>query len=332
MAERRGARFSENAGVMSMAIDIETLFTNINGTAPNPKSLAKIKEAGLQLRLEDHDAFWLILIAFEGQQSEVAKAMSATTDLAFMATKAAVETNEGAAAIRKIMEEGAPSLAKTIQEVALNVSDELTGAIGDAAGKGATAIVTGMQNAAADARSVVSIDVIKAGRQATAEIKTAAAAAISALGEARNELQNEAKLVGTRTLLNWTDAVDIAVEKQMLRKSETEIILQRQRTFQTIIITLLVTLAGFIGTGMIANRMGYRTGYAEGEQANFDASARAAWGNSKEGQIAYLLAQAENIENLATCARPGWKVEQRGTQRVCIPREAEKTLYGWGIP
>jgi hypothetical protein len=332
MAKGHGSRLSENARVTSMSINIKDLYKDINGSAPDRKSVEKIKQAALQLKLEDHDAFWLVLIVFEGQQAEVAKAMTVAANLADVVSKAAVETTEGAAAIRKTLIEGAPWLAKSVQDAALNVSNELTGAIGDAAGKGATAIVTATESAAADAGYGVACGLEKAGRQAAEQVRGAASAAIYALGEARDELRNEAKLVGTRTLLNWTDAVDIAIEKQMVRKSETEMVLQRQRTFQTIIISLLVTLAGFIGTGMIANRMGYRTGYAEGEQANFDASARAAWGNSKEGQIAYLLAQAENIENLATCARPGWKVEQRGTQRVCLPREAEKTLYGWGIP
>lgn len=315
-----------------MAIDIETLFTNINGTAPNPKSLAKIKEAGLQLQLEDHDAFWLILIAFEGQQSEVAKAMSATSNLADTIKTAAAGASTTAAAIRKILNEGAPSLAKAVQDATLGVSGELKGAIGDAVEHGAKLIQNKTEIAAFTFQNVITADLETATHQFADKINSAANEAVNELNRAKACLANEAAFAGSRTVAKWVYAVDAAVSKQIAQKVSRDEAVQVQRTILAKLAAAMIFAGGFIGVWSIANSAGYKTGYAEGEKSNFDAKERAAWGNSREGQIAYFFARTGNLEMLAACDKPGWTVEQKDTKRVCYPKESAFGLYGWFIP
>jgi hypothetical protein len=113
---------SKNARVTSMSVKIESVFKEINGTAPDQKSIDKIMRAGRLLKLLDHDAFWLVLIAFEGQQAEVAKAMARAANLADITKTAAANTSAAAGAIRKILIEGAPWLGKAVQDAVQSAS------------------------------------------------------------------------------------------------------------------------------------------------------------------------------------------------------------------
>jgi hypothetical protein len=87
---------------------------------------------------------------------------------------------------------------------------------------------------------------------------------------------------------------------------------------------------GCISTiGWWAHSKGQRAGYAVGYEAARDryenAAAMASWANTPEGQLAYELAKAGSLRELATCSGHGW-VERDG---VCYP--SSKT-HGWRLP
>jgi len=87
---------------------------------------------------------------------------------------------------------------------------------------------------------------------------------------------------------------------------------------------------GCISTiGWWAHGKGQREGYAVGYEAARDryenAAATASWANTPEGQLAYGLAKAGSLRELATCSGHGW-VQRDG---VCYP--GSKT-HGWRLP
>ncbi len=87
---------------------------------------------------------------------------------------------------------------------------------------------------------------------------------------------------------------------------------------------------GCIATiGWWAHGKGQREGYAVGFEAARDkyenAAAMASWANTPEGQLAYGLAKAGSLREIATCSGHGW-VEREG---VCYP--GSKT-HGWRLP
>lgn len=58
------------------------------------------------------------------------------------------------------------------------------------------------------------------------------------------------------------------------------------------------------------------------------AAAAASWANTPEGQLAYGLAQAGSVRELATCSGHGWVIE-RGS---CFPRQLLKgQMFGWKL-
>ena len=78
-----------------------------------------------------------------------------------------------------------------------------------------------------------------------------------------------------------------------------------------------------------AHGRGERTGYAIGYEAARgryeSASAMASWANTSEGQVAYRLAKAGNLWELATCSGHGW-FQRDG---ACY---AGARTHGWRLP
>lgn len=72
-------------------------------------------------------------------------------------------------------------------------------------------------------------------------------------------------------------------------------------------------------------REGYAIGYEAARERYENGAAMASWANTPEGQLAYALAKAGNLRELATCSGHGW-VEREG---VCYP--SSKT-HGWRLP
>jgi hypothetical protein len=78
---------------------------------------------------------------------------------------------------------------------------------------------------------------------------------------------------------------------------------------------------------------GARSGRAEGADAARarceQDTAAAAWMRSPEGQVAYELAKAGNLRNLANCDLSGWEATRDGT---CVVRPHKGKTFGWRIP
>jgi hypothetical protein len=73
---------------------------------------------------------------------------------------------------------------------------------------------------------------------------------------------------------------------------------------------------------------GHARGWDEGYERASDEKAAASWANTPEGQLAYGLAKAGSLRELATCSGRGWV--QRGT--TCLPKPANGVVTGWHLP
>ena len=80
------------------------------------------------------------------------------------------------------------------------------------------------------------------------------------------------------------------------------------------IAALAVILAGWFGYSK-----GFESGYDKGFAENQDLKAAATWVNTEPGKLAYRFWKNGELERLANCDRPGWKIE-RSTQgkRICV--------------
>jgi hypothetical protein len=74
---------------------------------------------------------------------------------------------------------------------------------------------------------------------------------------------------------------------------------------------------------------GRAEGAAEARIRYENTSAAASWANTPEGQLAFGLAKAGSIRDLATCSRPGWETNKSGG---CIVQAHKGTIYGWNLP
>ncbi len=80
----------------------------------------------------------------------------------------------------------------------------------------------------------------------------------------------------------------------------------------------------------------YRTGLGRGDASGYDRAlavsrdekAAAAWANTPEGQIAFDLAKAGSLRELAACAGKGWR--RQATR--CVPKCDKGSVDGWSIP
>lgn len=84
-----------------------------------------------------------------------------------------------------------------------------------------------------------------------------------------------------------------------------------------------------IGTAsyLVGSRKGDALGYARGLLETRDEKAASSWANTPEGQIAYGLARAGSIRELAGCSGRGWK--RAGT--MCVPKTDRGTVDGWRL-
>lgn len=73
---------------------------------------------------------------------------------------------------------------------------------------------------------------------------------------------------------------------------------------------------------------GFSTGWAEARRKCADEKAAAAWANTAEGKLAYALARAGSIRDLANCSGLGWV--QRGG--ICFARAYKGAVSGWRLP
>ncbi len=82
-------------------------------------------------------------------------------------------------------------------------------------------------------------------------------------------------------------------------------------------------------TGWLCFDAGREAGYGAAIKVARNETAAAAWANTPEGQLAYRLALAGSLQQVARCSAPGWKIRNG----ACLPQvDAEGTLHGWVMP
>ncbi len=82
-------------------------------------------------------------------------------------------------------------------------------------------------------------------------------------------------------------------------------------------------------TGWMCFDAGREAGYGAAIKVARNETAAAAWANTPEGQLAYRLALAGSLQQVARCSAPGWKIRNG----ACLPQvDAEGTLHGWVMP
>lgn len=75
-------------------------------------------------------------------------------------------------------------------------------------------------------------------------------------------------------------------------------------------------------------RAGIATGWTSATKQCASTAAAASWANTPEGQLAFRLAQAGSIRDLATCAGRGW-VARDGN---CFVQPEHGRVHGWRLP
>lgn len=90
-----------------------------------------------------------------------------------------------------------------------------------------------------------------------------------------------------------------------------------------------IAAIGFLLTGWLAFQHGKEAGLGSGYAAARHEFAAASWANTPEGQLAYRLALAGSLQQVARCTQPGWKV----SKGACLPlANSDGTTYGWVMP
>jgi hypothetical protein len=147
-------------------------------------------------------------------------------------------------------------------------------------------------------------DVTKTVREtALAEAKSAAGQTKKALAEAvREAAVASAKRTAGAQLWKWVSIAGTAV-------------------------TLSIGLTGWWQFGR-GERAGVATGWTSATKQCASAAAAASWANTPEGQLAYRLAQAGNLRDLATCTGRGW-VAKDGS---CFVQPEHGRVHGWHLP
>jgi len=95
----------------------------------------------------------------------------------------------------------------------------------------------------------------------------------------------------------------------------------------TATVAVALTAVGWFGFSQ-GRQTGYVKGRGEGYQRGQDEASRASWANTPEGQLAYELAQAGSIRDLAGCRGRGWQPKDG----VCYPHPDRGSVYGWRLP
>lgn len=147
-----------------------------------------------------------------------------------------------------------------------------------------------------------------AGRVAVALVReTADAVAAAAAETAKQELSSELA-ASVREVANQT---------------------ARKQQWQWITAGLVAAAVSIVTAGWTGFSHGKESGVAIGYHEARNESAAATWGASSDGRLAYKMAQAGSLQQVARCTQPGWEV----SNGVCYPHEAsDGKIYGWKLP
>ena len=116
-----------------------------------------------------------------------------------------------------------------------------------------------------------------------------------------------------------------------LAKSVREVANQtaRKQQWQWVAAGLFVAAVSTISAGWFGFDRGKTTGVAIGYHEARSEAAAASWGATPDGRLAYRMAEAGSLQQVARCTQPGWQV----SNGVCFAKPAsDGNLYGWQLP
>ena len=147
-------------------------------------------------------------------------------------------------------------------------------------------------------------------------------AAKTAVGETKETTQ---KIAATAAQLAHGDLVE------QLGKAVNQVASDaaRKQQWKALGAGIAAAAISLLVTGWVCFDAGREAGYGAAIKVARNETAAAAWANTPEGQLAYRLALAGSLQQVARCSAPGWKIRNG----ACLPQvDAEGTLHGWVMP
>ena len=148
------------------------------------------------------------------------------------------------------------------------------------------------------------------------------AAAKAAVGETKETTE---KIAATAAQLAHGDLVE------QLGKAVNQVASDaaRKQQWKALGAGIAAAAISLLVTGWMCFDAGKEAGYGAAIKVARNETAAAAWANTPEGQLAYRLALAGSLQQVARCSAPGWKIRNG----ACLPQvDAEGTLHGWVMP
>lgn len=147
-------------------------------------------------------------------------------------------------------------------------------------------------------------------------------AAKTAVGETKETTQ---KIAETAAQLAHGDLVEQLGKAVNQVASDTA----KKQQWKALAIGIGAAAISLLVTGWACFDAGREAGYGAAIKVARNETAAAAWANTPEGQLAYRLALAGSLQQVARCSAPGWKIRNG----ACLPQvDAEGTLHGWVMP
>ena len=147
-------------------------------------------------------------------------------------------------------------------------------------------------------------------------------AAKTAVGETKETTQ---KIAATAAQLAHGDLVE------QLGKAVNQVASDaaKKQQWKALGVGIAAAAISLLITGWVCFDAGREAGYGAAIKVARNETAAAAWANTPEGQLAYRLALAGSLQQVARCSAPGWKIRNG----ACLPQvDAEGTLHGWVMP
>ncbi len=122
----------------------------------------------------------------------------------------------------------------------------------------------------------------------------------------------------------FEENMSVAVSKTLNKVARAVALESATRWF---VAGVVLAVALTVASGWVAYSKGKDAGISHGYAQARDEVVAAAWANTSTGKLAYQLAKAGSLEELAHCSRPGWK-ESDG---VCFAHPTDGKIHGWRL-
>ena len=150
-------------------------------------------------------------------------------------------------------------------------------------------------------------------------------AATATLAKTRETAEAELKAAVSATQRELTAALVRAAQREEPETSRSRALRWALASLATSALCLSLACWFAHRQGLAA---GVSRGWVEARRTCADEETAAAWANTPEGQLAYALARAGSIRDLASCSGRGW-VRRSG---VCFPGSDKGFVNGWRLP